>query len=84
MQEVIDDANERLVKLHKEFGSKVCDILTDAWKEIMTYNPSERYIVEVPWNYITDKEATMKDIVLQLGEIIKWEGNKNNPAWSKL
>jgi hypothetical protein len=46
----------------------------------MTYNPSERYIVEVPWNYITDKEATMKDIVLQLGEIIKWEGNKNNPA----
>jgi hypothetical protein len=30
MQEVIDDANERLVKLHKEFGSKVCDILTDA------------------------------------------------------
>jgi len=27
---------------------------------------------------------TMKDIVLQLGKIIKWEGNKNNPAWSKL
>jgi hypothetical protein len=46
----------------------------------MTYNPSERYKVEVPWNYIIDKEATMKDIVLQLGEIIKWEGNKKNPA----
>jgi hypothetical protein len=26
----------------------------------------------------------MKDIVLQLGEIIKWEGNKKNPAWNKL
>ncbi len=80
MQEVIDDADERLVKLHEEFGSKVCDIVTNVLKEIMTYNPSERYIVEVPWNYIIDKEATMKDIVLQQREIIKWEGNKNNPA----
>jgi hypothetical protein len=26
----------------------------------------------------------MKDIVLQQREIIKWEGNKNNPAWNKL
>jgi hypothetical protein len=54
--------------------------VTNVLKEIMTYNPSERYIVEVPWNYIIDKEATMKDIVLQQREIIKWEGNKNNPA----
>jgi hypothetical protein len=56
IQEVIDDVNERLVKLHEEFGSKFCDIVTNALKEIMTYNPSEKYIVEVPWNYITNKE----------------------------
>jgi hypothetical protein len=80
MQEVIDDVDERIVNLREEFGSKFCDIVTNALKEIMTYNPYEKYIVEVPWNYIIDKEATMKDIVLQLGEIIKWKGNKNNPA----
>jgi hypothetical protein len=28
----------------------------------MTYNPSEKYIVEVPWNYITDKELPWKTL----------------------
>jgi hypothetical protein len=59
------------VSLCEDYGAEVCASITDALKKIMTYNPSGRYIVEIPWNYITNKEATMKDIVLQLGELIK-------------
>jgi hypothetical protein len=56
--------------LRKELGPAVCDSVTNALKEIQTYNATRRYIVEVPWNYTTNKEATMKDILLQLQDII--------------
>ncbi len=59
------------MSLCEDYGAEVCASNTDALKEIMTYNPSGRFIVEVPGNYITNKEATMKDIALQLGELIK-------------
>jgi hypothetical protein len=82
-KEIIDDTDERLVKLRKEFGAAVCDSVTTALKEIMTYNPSGRYIVEVPWNYVTNQEATMKDIVVQLGEIIRQKDTMKGPAKRK-
>ncbi len=63
MQEVIDPTDPQLVSLSEEYGEEVCESGTDALKEIMIYNPSGRYVVEVPWNYITNKETTMKDIV---------------------
>jgi len=63
MQEVIDPTDPQLVSLREEYGEEVCESVTDALKEIMIYNPSGRCVVEVPWNYITNKEATMKDIV---------------------
>jgi hypothetical protein len=66
LQEVIDVTNKELVMLRKELGPAVCDSVTNALKEIQTYNATGRYIVEVPWNYTTNKEATMKDILLQL------------------
>jgi hypothetical protein len=71
MQEVIDPTDPQLVSLHGEYGEEFCESVTDALKEIMIYNPSGRYVVEVPSNYISTKEATMKDIVQQLGEMIK-------------
>jgi hypothetical protein len=55
LQEVIDVTNKELVMLWKELGPAVCDSVTNALKEIQTYNATGRYIVEVPWNYTTDK-----------------------------
>ncbi len=52
--------------LWKELGPAVCDSVTNALKEIQTYNATGRYIVEVLWNYTRNKEAAMKDILLQL------------------
>jgi hypothetical protein len=81
MQEVIDPTDPQLVSLCEEYGDEVCESVTDALKETMIYDLSGRYIVEVPWNYITNKEATMKDIVQQLGEMInKLSNSINAPA----
>ncbi len=58
---------------------KLCDSVTNALKEIQTYNATGRYIVEVPWNYRTDKEATIKDNLLQLQDIIIERDKKPPP-----
>jgi hypothetical protein len=68
LQEVIDVTNKELVMLWKELGPAVCDSVTNALKE-----------VEVPWNYTTNKEATMKDILLQLQDIIIERDKKPPP-----
>jgi hypothetical protein len=66
MQEVIDQTDPLLVSVQRKYGAKVCESITVALKEIMTYNPSGRHVVEVPWNYSSNTEATMKDIVLRI------------------
>jgi len=80
MQEVIDQTDPLLVSVQRKYGTKVCESITDALKEIMTYNPSGRHVVGVPWNYSINKEATMKYIVLQLGEVIKQNNSIKAPT----
>jgi hypothetical protein len=79
LQEVTDVTNKELVMLWKELGPAVCDSVTNALKEIQTYNATGRYIVEVPWNYTTNKEATIKDNLLQLQDIIIERDKKPPP-----
>jgi hypothetical protein len=55
----------------EELGPAVCDSVTNALKEIQTYNATGRYT--------TNKEATMKDILLQLQDIIIKRDKKPKP-----
>jgi hypothetical protein len=80
MQEVIDQTDLLLVSVKRKYGAMVCESITDALKEIITYNPSGRHVIEVPWNYSSNKEATMKDIMLQLGEMIKQNDSIEAPT----
>ncbi|KAK3005123.1 hypothetical protein RJ639_017847 [Escallonia herrerae] len=60
-QEVIDDQDERLKDLKKEFGDEVFKAVTTALSEINEYNPSGRYVISELWNYPEGRKATLQE-----------------------
>lgn len=69
VQEIIDEDNEKLKSLKKDYGEEVCDAVTTALMERMQYNPVERRAVEDLWNYKQNRRATVGEGVAYLLEI---------------
>ncbi|KAJ4848703.1 hypothetical protein Tsubulata_033724 [Turnera subulata] len=62
-QETIDDGDEKLKELRKEYGDIVYSAVTTALQELNEYNASGRYPVPEIWNVKEGRKASLKEIV---------------------
>ncbi|CAN1338820.1 Protein INVOLVED IN DE NOVO 2 [Linum perenne] len=73
-KEVINDEDERLNSLKKEYGEEAYNAVKSALMEINEYNPSGRYIISEVWNYKDGRRATLKEGVAFLLDVLeRWK-----------
>ncbi|KAK9683312.1 hypothetical protein RND81_10G131200 [Saponaria officinalis] len=70
-KEVIDDDDEKLRDLRREWGEDVCNAVKNSLKEINEYNPSGRYIITELWNNKEGRKATLEEGVSYI--LNKWK-----------
>lgn len=70
-ESVIDDGDDKLLKLKKEWGEDIHSAVVKALKEINEYNPSGGYTVNELWNFKEDRKATLKEVIAYIVEHIK-------------
>ncbi|XP_038710684.1 factor of DNA methylation 2-like isoform X2 [Tripterygium wilfordii] len=63
LHEIIDDNDEKLKELKKEYGEVMYRAVTNALLELNDYNPSGSYPVRELWNVKEDKRAALKEII---------------------
>lgn len=59
----INDKDEKLMTLKREYGEPVFASVVNALKELQDYNASGRYPIPVPWNYKENRKATLEEII---------------------
>jgi len=70
----LNDEDEKLEGLKKDYGEEVYKAVASALMEINEYNPSGRYIISELWNYQEERKATLREGVKFLLDKL----NKNN------
>ncbi|CAL4958157.1 unnamed protein product [Urochloa decumbens] len=68
-KEVLDDGDAKLKLLRFEYGDDVCNAVKTALMELNEYNPSERCVVPVFWNFRKGRKATMKEVLYLFGQM---------------
>ncbi|TKW13423.1 hypothetical protein SEVIR_5G100200v4 [Setaria viridis] len=68
-KEVLDEDDAKLKLLRFEYGDDVCNAVKTALMEINEYNPSERHVVPVFWNFRKGRKATMKEVLYLYGQM---------------
>lgn len=63
VQEIIDEEDEKLKNLQREWGDDIYMAVATALKEINEFNPSGRYVVKELWNFKEGRKATLKEVI---------------------
>lgn len=82
MQEVIDEQDEKLKRLKKEFGEEVYAAVTTALAELNEYNPGGRYPVQELWNFKEERKATLEEGVTYVLNL--WKPKKRTRRSSRI
>ncbi|KAF5766938.1 putative XS domain-containing protein [Helianthus annuus] len=73
-QRVIDENEEKLKGLKRNYGGEVYKAVATALTEINDYNPSGAYVTTELWNFNEGRRSTLKEGVMSLLEM--WEMHK--------
>ncbi|MQM04195.1 hypothetical protein Taro_036997, partial [Colocasia esculenta] len=73
-EEIIDDADEKLVRIKAELGDEMYEAVTTALLEMNEYNPSGRYPVQELWNFKERRKATLTEVIQYIFK--QWKSNK--------
>ncbi|RZC93780.1 hypothetical protein C5167_029422 [Papaver somniferum] len=73
-QEIINEDDEKLKGLRRDFGEDVYTAVSTALMEMNEYNPSGRYIVPELWNFKENRKATLKEVVAFI--LKQWKSSK--------
>ncbi|KAG7552071.1 putative domain XH, partial [Arabidopsis thaliana x Arabidopsis arenosa] len=76
MKEVVDEEDEKLKNLRKEWGEEVKNAVKTALVELNEFNPSGRYTVPVLWNFEQERKATLKEGIAHMIKEIKTRKRK--------
>ncbi|KAK1570544.1 hypothetical protein Q3G72_003522 [Acer saccharum] len=60
-KEIIDEEDDKLKNLKREYGEQVYNAVTVALNERNEYSPSRRYAEPELWNYNENRRATLKE-----------------------
>ncbi|XP_010459126.1 PREDICTED: factor of DNA methylation 1 [Camelina sativa] len=70
-KEVVDEEDEQLKKLKREWGEAVHNAVKTALEEMNEYNASGRYATPELWNFKEGRKATLKEVISFISENIK-------------
>ncbi|MCO5599250.1 hypothetical protein L7F22_053351 [Adiantum nelumboides] len=62
-EERVDESDEKLTSLRKEYGEAVLASVINALKELQEHNASGRYPIPVAWNYKENRQATLEEVI---------------------
>ncbi|XP_059666284.1 factor of DNA methylation 5-like isoform X2 [Cornus florida] len=62
-QETIDEDDDKLKELRKEWGEEAYKVVANALLELNEYNPSGRYVVPEIWNFKEGRKASLKEAI---------------------
>ncbi|XP_010497500.1 PREDICTED: factor of DNA methylation 1-like [Camelina sativa] len=71
VKEVVDEEDEQLKKLKREWGEAVHNAVKTALEEMNEYNASGRYATPELWNFKEGRKATLKEVISFISENIK-------------
>lgn len=71
LQEFIDEEDEKLKNLKRDWGEAVYEAVVVALKELNEYNPSGRYVITELWNFKENRKATQKEVISFIVKSIK-------------
>lgn len=63
LQETMDDNDEDLKGLRKNWGKDVYNAVTKTLLEVNEHNPSGRYAFSELWNFKEDRKASLKEVI---------------------
>jgi hypothetical protein len=68
---VVDEDDEQLKKLKREWGKEVHNAVKTALVEMNEYNASGRYTTPELWNFKEGRKATLKEVITFISNDIK-------------
>jgi len=71
IQRILDEGDEKLQTLTREWGDDAYDEVVRALKELIEYNPSGRYVTSELWNFKEQRKATLKEVIAFIIKDIK-------------
>lgn len=66
----INHEDKELSTLKKNYGDDVDNSVITGLMELEEYNASGRYPIAVPWNFEASRQASLKEVVAYLGDVI--------------
>ncbi|KAG0619333.1 hypothetical protein M758_4G132100 [Ceratodon purpureus] len=71
MKYAVDENDATLTELRNKYGRVVADAVGAAALEIENWNPSGRYIIRIPWDFIENKKASMSKLFQLYAKVLK-------------
>lgn len=78
LQGVVDEDDQKLRQLCKDYGDSVCNAVKAAMAELNEYNPRGRHTMNELWNFREGRKATTKEVVKYISDQLKTNSSQSD------